>query len=122
MGDYRSSLHVYWRCKYHITWTPKYRFKNLKRNLGKELYRSIYILCNMKDCAVLEINIQLDHVHIVALIPPKVLILTLMGVLKGLIPIWLFYKFLHIRKKLWEIILGREGTLLALLWLIKKSL
>ncbi|EPN7764811.1 IS200/IS605 family transposase, partial [Vibrio cholerae] len=27
MGDYRSSLHVYWRCKYHIVWTPKFRFK-----------------------------------------------------------------------------------------------
>ncbi|EHU0376506.1 TPA: IS200/IS605 family transposase, partial [Vibrio cholerae] len=21
MGDYRSSSHVYWRCKYHIVWT-----------------------------------------------------------------------------------------------------
>ncbi|HAS3244921.1 TPA: IS200/IS605 family transposase, partial [Vibrio cholerae] len=20
MGDYRSSSHVYWRCKYHIVW------------------------------------------------------------------------------------------------------
>ncbi|AAF93429.1 transposase [Vibrio cholerae] len=23
MGDYRSSSHVYWRCKYHIVWTPR---------------------------------------------------------------------------------------------------
>ncbi|ELJ5910596.1 IS200/IS605 family transposase, partial [Salmonella enterica subsp. enterica serovar Alachua] len=23
MGLYRSSSHVYWRCKYHIVWTPK---------------------------------------------------------------------------------------------------
>lgn len=52
MGDYRSSSHVHWRCKYHIVWTPKYRFKILKGNVGKELYRSIYILCNMKDCEV----------------------------------------------------------------------
>ncbi|EPX2709362.1 IS200/IS605 family transposase, partial [Salmonella enterica subsp. enterica serovar Alachua] len=27
MGLYRSSSHVYWRCKYHIVWTPKYRFR-----------------------------------------------------------------------------------------------
>ncbi|EMO0968652.1 IS200/IS605 family transposase, partial [Vibrio cholerae] len=27
MGVYRSSSHVYWRCKYHIVWTPKFRFK-----------------------------------------------------------------------------------------------
>ncbi|EGR4147193.1 TPA: transposase, partial [Vibrio cholerae] len=46
MGDYRSSSHVYWRCKYHIVWTPKFRFKILKGNVAKELNRSIYILCN----------------------------------------------------------------------------
>ncbi|SDI06936.1 Transposase IS200 like, partial [Vibrio xiamenensis] len=72
MGDYRSSSHVYWRCKYHIVWTPKYRFKILKGNVGKELYRSIYILCNIKDCEVLELNIQPDHVHLVVIVPPKV--------------------------------------------------
>ncbi|GIA55101.1 IS1004 transposase [Vibrio cholerae] len=44
MGDYRSSSHVYWRCKYHIVWTPKFRFKILKGNVAKELNRSIYIL------------------------------------------------------------------------------
>lgn len=83
MGDYRSSSHVYWRCTYHIVWTPKYRFKILKGNVAKELYKSIYILCNMKDCEVLELNIQPDHVHLVVLVPPKVSISTLMGILKG---------------------------------------
>ncbi|HAT3548708.1 TPA: IS200/IS605 family transposase, partial [Serratia marcescens] len=65
MGLYRSSSHVFWRCKYHLVWTPKYRFKILRDKVGKELYRTIYILCNMKDCEVLELNIQPDHVHLV---------------------------------------------------------
>lgn len=56
MGLYRSSSHVYWRCKYHIVWTPKYRFRILRDKLGKELYRTIYILCGIKDCEVLELN------------------------------------------------------------------
>lgn len=60
MGDYRSSPHVNWRCKYHIVWTPKYRYKILKDKVGMKLYRSIYILCNMKDCEVLELNVQPD--------------------------------------------------------------
>lgn len=68
MGDYRSSSHVYWRCKYHIVWTPKFRFKILKGNVAKELNRSIYILCNMKDCEVLELNVQPDHVHLVVML------------------------------------------------------
>ncbi|EKK87181.1 transposase IS200 like family protein [Vibrio cholerae CP1033(6)] len=113
MGDYRSSSHVYWRCKYHIVWTPKFRFKILKGNVAKELNRSIYILCNMKDCEVLELNVQPDHVHLVAIIPPKVSISTLMGVLKGRSAIRLFNKFPHIRKSYGEIIFGRE----AILWI-----
>lgn len=83
MGLYRSSSHVYWRCKYHIVWTPKYRFRLQKDKLGKELYRTIYILCGIKDCEVLELNVQPDHVHLVVIVPPKISISTLMGHLKG---------------------------------------
>ncbi|MEZ8065350.1 IS200/IS605 family transposase [Vibrio sp. FF145] len=101
MGDYRSSSHVYWRCKYHIVWTPKYRYKILKDKVGKDLYRSIYILCNMKDCEVLELNVQPDHVHLVVIIPPKLSNSSLLGVLKGRTAIRFFNKFPHIRKKLW---------------------
>lgn len=53
-----SSSHVYWRCKYHIAWTLKYRFRSLRDKLGKELYRTIYILCGIKDCEVLELDVQ----------------------------------------------------------------
>ncbi len=35
MGLYRSSSHVFWRCKYHLVWTPKYRFKILRDKVGK---------------------------------------------------------------------------------------
>ena len=101
MGLYRSSSHVYWRCKYHIVWTPKYRFRILKDKLGKELYRTIYILCGIKDCEVLELNVQPDHVHLVVIIPPKISISTLMGHLKGRSAIRLYNRFPHIRKKLW---------------------
>jgi len=90
IGDYRSSSHVFWRCKYHIVWTPKYRFKILKGEIGQELYQSIYILRNMKECEVLELNVQADHVHLVVIIPPKVSISTLMGTLKGRSAIRLF--------------------------------
>ncbi len=55
----------------------------------------------MKDCEVLELNVQPDHVHLVAIIPSKVSISMLMGVLKGRSAIRLFNKFPHIRKKLW---------------------
>ena len=100
MGLYRCSSHVYLRCKYHIVQTSKYRFRILKDKLGKELYRTIYILCGIKDCEVLELNVQPDHVHLVIIIPPKISISTLMGHLKGRSAIRLYNRFPHIRKKL----------------------
>ncbi|EGR4484842.1 IS200/IS605 family transposase, partial [Vibrio cholerae] len=45
----------------------------------------------------------------VAIIPPKVSISTLMGVLKGRSAIRLFNKFPHIRKKLWGNHFGARG-------------
>ncbi|HHE6471356.1 TPA: IS200/IS605 family transposase [Providencia rettgeri] len=80
MGLYRSSSHMYWRCKYHLVWASKYRYKILKYNVGIEIYRKIYILYNMKDCEVLELNVQPEHVHLVIMIPPKLSISMLMGV------------------------------------------
>jgi putative transposase len=98
---YRNSSHVNWRCTHHIVWTPKYRFRILKDKMGKELYRTIHILCGVKDCEVLELNVQPDHLHLVVIVPPKISISTLMGHLKGRSVIRLYNRFPHIRKKRW---------------------
>lgn len=55
----------------------------------------------MKDCEVLVLNVQPDHAYLVVMIPPKLSISTLMGVLKGRSTIRLYNRFPHIRKKLW---------------------
>lgn len=54
----------------------------------------------MKDCEVLELNVQPEHIHLVVMIPPKLSISTLMEVLKGRSAIRLYNRFPHIRKKL----------------------
>ncbi len=90
MSRYESASHVFYRCQYHIVWTPKYRYKILTGNVGKELYRSIYVYCSMKKCTVVELNVQIDHVHLVVRTPPNVSVSELMGVLKGRTAIRLF--------------------------------
>lgn len=74
----------------------------LTGNVGKELYRSIYVYCAMKKCKVVELNVQIEHVHLVVRTPPNVSVSDLMGVLKGRTAIRLFNKFPYLRKKkLW---------------------
>lgn len=51
---------------------------------------------------VKELNVQVDRVHLVVKVPPKLSISKLMGVLKGKIALKLFSKFPHPRKnRLW---------------------
>ncbi len=70
--------------------------------MGKELYRSIYIYSNMKNCKVVELNVQVDHVHLVVRLPPSLSISQYMGFVKGRTAIRLFSKFPYLRKKkLW---------------------
>lgn len=69
--------------------------------MGKELYRTIFILCGIKDCEALELNVQPDHMHLVVIVLPKISISTLMGQLKDRSAIRLYNRFLHIGKKLW---------------------
>ena len=99
MSRYDSASHVFYRCQYHIVWTPKYRYKILKGNLGKELYRSIYVYCNMKKSRVVELNVQIDHVHLVVRTPPSLSASELVGFIKGRTAIRLFAKFPYLRKK-----------------------
>ncbi|HGX8571291.1 TPA: transposase, partial [Escherichia coli] len=65
-----------------MVWTLKYRFRILRDKLGKELYRTIFILCGIKDCEALELNVQPDHMHLVVIVLPKISISTLMGQVK----------------------------------------
>ncbi|EOS95886.1 IS1004 transposase [Erwinia tracheiphila PSU-1] len=102
MSRYKSASHVSYRCQYHFVWTPKYRYKILKGHLGKEVYRSIYIYSNMKKCTVVELNVQIDHIHLVVRTPPGLSVSELMGFVKGRTAIRLFEKFPYLRKhKLW---------------------
>ncbi|AXF78319.1 IS200/IS605 family transposase [Erwinia tracheiphila] len=102
MSRYESASHVFYRCQYHLVWTPKYRYKILKGNLGKEVYRSIYIYSNIKKCTVVELNVQIYHMHLVVRTPPGLSVSELMGFVKGRTAIRLFEKFPYLRKhKLW---------------------
>lgn len=50
----------------------------------------------------MELNVQIDHVHLVVKVPPKLSISRLMGALKGKVALKLFSKFPYLRKnKLW---------------------
>lgn len=74
----------------------------LKGNVGKEVYRQIWILSEQLKIQIVELNVQIDHVHLLVKIPPKISVSEVMDHLKGRTAIRLFSKYPDLRKhKLW---------------------
>lgn len=102
MGRYEQASHVFWRCQYHIILTLEYRFRVLKKKLGKYVFRCIHVYCEQLSCIVMELNVQIDHVHLVVKVPSKLSISKLMVHLKGKIALKLFSENPYLRKnKMW---------------------
>lgn len=99
MSRFKRLSHVIWCCKYHIVWVPKYRFRILTGSVADELYKTIQVYCGRMGCDVLELNIQLDHVHLVVMLPPKESVSKLMGMVKGKAAIQVFRQFSHLKQR-----------------------
>ena len=61
--------------------------------------RGIHLLCEWKGCEVVELNVQIDHVHLVVSIPPKVSVSELIEILKGKLAIKMFKNYPQLKKK-----------------------
>ena len=99
MGKYRRLSHVVYQCTYHVVWVPKYRYRILTGAVAELMDRDIRTLCEWKDVEVLELNVQVDHVHALFSIPPKISISTFMGFLKGKLAIKVMKTYPRLRKK-----------------------
>ena len=83
MSRFQKLSHVIWHCQYHIVWVPKYRYKVLKGKIGEEVRKTIIVQSERLGCEIVELNVQVDHVHLLIKVPPKVSVSALMGVMKG---------------------------------------
>lgn len=77
--------HTAYQLLYHIVWIPKYWRKVLIK--GVDLYCDkvicSYITDRYPDVVVEELNIQIDHIHILIVIPPKYAVSKVVGDIKA---------------------------------------
>ena len=99
MSRFRRLSQTIWHCQYHIVWVPKYRFKILTGKVAKMVDNCVRAFSEQQGCEVLELNVQIDHVHIVVMVPPKVSISDYVGTVKGITAIRVLNKFLHLKEK-----------------------
>ncbi|NLO01689.1 MAG: IS200/IS605 family transposase [Bacteroidales bacterium] len=99
MSKYRKLTHVVYKCDYHIVFTPKYRFRILTGQVMSMLEQDIRSICQWKEAELSELSIQIDHVHMIVSIPPRVSVSDFMGILKGKTAIKLFKSYPNLKKK-----------------------
>jgi putative transposase len=71
----------------------------LTGEVGKRIEEDIRMLSEWLGCEVLELNLQVDHIHVVVGIPPKISISQYMGTIKGKTAIKLFKSYPGLKSK-----------------------
>ena len=99
MGKFRKLTHVFYKCDYHIVFTPKYRFQILEGMIQALVEHDLQVISQWKDVVIEEYSVQKDHVHLVCSIPPKISISEYMGTLKGKLAIKMFKTYPSLKQK-----------------------
>ena len=99
----RLSGHGVYRAEYHVVWIPKYRRRILNPGVRTYLVKLFpKILATMPGCEIVEHNIQVDHLHMVMVIPPKYAVSDVVGRLKGVTSSRMREKFRWLEKIYWK--------------------
>ncbi len=103
---FRKSAHAVYHTEYHIVWTPRYRRKILVKGVKEYLEKTLKNMEGLEDdIEVLKVNVQVDHVHMVVMIPPRVSIAIVVKYIKSASGRKLKEKFDFMKKSMY----GRGG-------------
>ena len=99
MSRFRKLSQTIWHCQYHVLWTPKYRYRIMVDQLRDDVDSCIRSFSEHLSCELIELNVQIDHVHLLTLVPPKVSISDYVGTVKGRTAIRILNKYKNLKKK-----------------------
>jgi putative transposase len=97
---YKSNRNVYYSCKYHVVWCPKYRRKVLTEEIAQRLQSIIREACEEYHGEVLSMEVMPDHVHLLIECDPQFGIHRLVRLLKGRSSRFLRQEFPVLKQKL----------------------
>jgi putative transposase len=80
---YKFNRNIYYSCKYHVVWCPKYRRKVLVEAVAERLATIMREVCQEHQAEVLSLEIMPDHVHVLVEVDPQFGIHRLIKLMKG---------------------------------------
>ena len=101
--EIRLSAHGAYHHQYHIVWIPKYRKKILIGELKKYIESHLFdIQSYHPDVQIEKYSIQRDHIHLVAIIPPRYSVSSIVGKIKANTSRKIRKEFPEIKKIYWR--------------------
>ena len=110
MSRFRKLSQTIWHCKYHIVWVPKYRYRILKGKIAELVEQYIRAFSEQLGGEIIELNVCDDHVHLLALVPPKVSISGYVGTIKGRTAIRILNQHRELSKRQFNHLLGSQAV------------
>jgi putative transposase len=99
MSRFRKLSQTLWHCQYHIVWVPKYRYRILTGKVADLVEHCIRAFSQQLSSEIIELNVQPDHVHLLAMVQPKVSISGYVGTIKGRTAIRVLNQFRELKQK-----------------------
>lgn len=100
MKKFKSNNNVVYSCKYHVVWTPKYRRKVLKDGIDTRLKELLQQIAKEIQVEIIEMEIMLDHVHLLIEVDPQFGIHKAIKRFKGATSRYLRLEFPELKSKL----------------------
>lgn len=91
---FSKSTHAVYHLEYHVVWTTRYRRKILVEGIRQYLTRVLENLDELDgDIEVKKVNVQVDHVHMIVVVPPRLSLASVIGFFKSQTAKHLKHKF-----------------------------
>lgn len=100
--ELQSGAHSTYLLTYHLVWCVKYRRTVLTHKIGDRLKEMVAEILKEKDCPLVAVETEVDHIHVVFRCKPTVAIADLVNRLKGATAYKLFREFPALRNRLWK--------------------
>ena len=95
---YKTNNNISYSCKYHIVFCPKYRKKILIGEVESRLKEIIRSVCLEVKSELIEVECDIDHVHMLVEIDPQYGVHRLIKLIKGRSAFLLRQEFLFLTK------------------------
>ena len=98
---YWTGAHTKHRLMYHLVWIPKYRKRILKGAIAVRLKELLEECADINRWKIQELNIQVDHVHMLVQLKPSISVSYAVQLLKGGSSIIIRKEFPELEEFLW---------------------